>query len=106
LTLRIRIEEEAERDLHQAIERLAADSPELAPAFVDAVEQALHRLAALPQLGRPYFELGDPRLRQLRIWVLRRFGYLIFYRAAEPDLLVERVLHCNRDLLALFLDDE
>lgn len=106
MTLRIRIEEEAERDLHEAIERLAAASPDLAPAFALAVEQALHRLAALPELGRSYFELGDPRVRQLLVWVLRRFGYLIFYRASEPYLLVERVLHGSRDLLALFLDDE
>lgn len=102
----IHFEEEAESDLLAAINHLGDESPPLARAFYDDVFEAIHHLTRYPEIGRRYFDVPDERLRSVRVWVMRRFRYLIFYRAFEDRLLVERILHGSRDLIALFLDDE
>ena len=78
MALRIHFEEEAESDVLVAIDRLGDEDPPLATAFYEAVFEALHRLAAYPEIGRRYFDVPDERLRGVRVWVLRRFSDLLF----------------------------
>lgn len=78
---------------------------ELALRFIDAVDTAVRRLAATPDIGR-LRESGSSRLAGLRSWPVPGFpNHLIFYRTGEELLQIVRVVHGARDLIRL-LDDQ
>jgi len=98
VTLRVFIEELAERDLESHIDFIAADNPRKAAEFIEAVQSAFVRLGELPRIGKVR-EFRDPRLVGVRSWPIPQFAnYLIFYRITETALEVLRVLHGARDI--------
>ena len=76
-------------------------SPEIDPRqpwFIDAVERAFERLAAMPEIG-PVRQFRNPRLLGIRMWPVLAFrNYLIFYRIAADEIQILRILHAARDL--------
>jgi toxin ParE1/3/4 len=91
---------EAERDLEEIADYIAADNPARALSFVQEIRDRCVKLGAAPlaHVARP--ELGDG------IRFCRHKRYLIFFKVDPVDgsVLVVRVLHGARDLLALFGD--
>jgi toxin ParE1/3/4 len=86
------------RDLGEAYEFIAADSPESAERLLDAVEKAIDLLLENPGAGR-LRSFRSPRVRGIRSWAVRGFAsHLIFYRVAGGDLEIVRFLHGARDL--------
>ena len=69
--------------------------------FIDAVDQTMADLAAMPMLGRQV-DLARERLRPLRARAVAGFpDYLLFYEVTPTDIVVIRVLHGARDLPGL-----
>ena len=94
------LREQARRDIDRAVEHYQAEaSPAVALAFLDAVEEAHRLIGEQPAAGSPRYahELDLPGLR---VWVVRRFPYLIFYVEQGADVDVWRVLHGARDVPA------
>jgi toxin ParE1/3/4 len=88
----------AEIDLTEHVEYLARERPSAALRFIDAVERAFARLAAMPEPG-PVRQCRNPRLLGIRMWPVPDFrNYLIFYRIAADEVQILRVLHAARDL--------
>lgn len=91
---------EAERDLEDIADYIAADNPARALSFVQEIRDRCTKIGAAPlaHVARP--ELGDG------IRSCRHKRYLIFFKVDPGDgsVLVVRVLHGARDLLALFGD--
>lgn len=81
---------EAEADLLQARDWYGQESPGLAEAFADSFETILARLETTP-------ELYAVVLRNIRRGKLRRFPYLVYYRAFSDRIEVIGVLHGSRD---------
>lgn len=89
---------EAEVDVTELSESLAQRSPRAALRFLDAAEAALAALAAMPGMGGMY-ETDNPQLAGLRVWPIPGFpNHLVFYREADPNIEIVRVLHGRRDL--------
>lgn len=102
---RLVVERAAEEDLVATTTDILQDSPSAARRFVTAARRTFEQLARQPEMGRQY-QTPHPRLQGLRIWRIRGFTrYLIFYRATEETVFIERVLYGGRDI-ARILDGE
>lgn len=88
---------------------LREDAPAAAIRFLDAVDQSIEAICAMPQIGAPR-PLKNPALSGLRFWAVKDFeDMLIFYLVQSEVLRVVRVLHGRRDIkriLELEKDDE
>ncbi len=69
--------------------------PEIALRFIDAVEQALHRLEGFPEAGR----IRHFRQPGLRSWMVPGFRrWLLFYLPIENGVRLYRVIHSSMEL--------
>ena len=77
---------------------IAQDNQEVADRFLDAVEEAVDRIAQLPYIGTAH-PSSNPALLGLRRWPINGFEkYLIFYLVFEDTIDLVRILHSARDL--------
>lgn len=89
----VRILRRAQRDLLEIQEYIARDDPAAAGRVVEALLDAIERLAQLPKRGsRP----KDERLRGLGYRCLVQARYLVFYKVLRAQVRVYRVLHGRR----------
>ena len=83
----------AEGDLLEIIEYLEGDSPDAVLRVVDALDEAMQRLAENPAIGHTRSDLTRA---DVRFW--RVFKYLVIYRPGTQPLQIVRVLHGRRDV--------
>ncbi len=69
------------------------------------MQAAFRRIGTHPGLGSPRIGM-ELRLDGLCAWPLRRFPYLVFYRAGHDHIDVWRVLHAKRDVPAWIIEPE
>ncbi len=94
------LRERARRDIDEAVDHYLVEAkPAVALAFIDALEDARHRIGDRPGSGSPRHahELDIPGLR---FRPPGRFPYLIFHVEREADIDVWRVLHGVCDIPA------
>jgi plasmid stabilization system protein ParE len=87
----------ADADITAAILHLREKNPLVAMVFVDALEQTLARIREFPELFPMRWRSARPELANVRCAVVRRFGYLIFYRVEADAILILRVMHGSRN---------
>jgi toxin ParE1/3/4 len=92
----VRFTAQAERDLEEIGDYIAADNPSRALAFVQAIREHCERIAHAPSGYPTHPELGE----NLRSCPHGR--YRIFFQPRTDDVLIVRILHAARDLAALF----
>lgn len=87
---------QAEHDLEEIGDYIAADNPSRAVSFVREIREHCLKISASPlaYVARP--ELG----KDIRSCAHGR--YLILFQSSDEDVLIVRVLHGARDLPALF----
>lgn len=93
---RARLSRLAEQDLLEIWSYIARDNPDAADRFVDLLTEKCGLLAEAPEMGRRREELS-PRLRSFPVG-----RYVIFYRIAERDIEVARIISAYRDLGQIF----
>ena len=77
---------------------LAAEAPEIALRFREAVRRTIQSLGQNPQVG-PRYSSGNSRLRNLRSWPVAGFEAIRIYYALEADTMqIIRILHGKRDV--------
>lgn len=86
----------AEGDLLKIIEYLEGDTASAVLKVVDALDEAMDRLADNPGTGHVRRDLTD---EDVRFWPV--FKYLVIYRPDTKPLEIVRVLHGRRDLKRL-----
>ena len=93
-----RLTQRARADLDDIWRYLAVESGSetVADRQIDQLTNSLYTLANWPFLGRPRNDLR----RGLRSHSVGE--YIIFYRIHRRDVLIQRVLHGRRNILALF----
>ncbi len=92
---------QARRDLYEIADYIAADSYSVATRFLTAAEKTFDDIGRMPKIGRSC-AFVNPHLSQLRVWSVFGFEkYKVFYRVAEEQITVIRVLHAARDLEAI-----
>jgi plasmid stabilization system protein ParE len=89
----------AEGDLLKIIEYLQGDSPNAILKVVDALDEAMRRLAENPGIGHVRPDLTD---EDVRFWSV--FKYLVIYRPETKPLEIVRVLHGRRDIKRILGD--
>jgi len=90
----------AHRDVEAATDYyLREGGPNLALAFIDALQTAFRIIGASPATGSPR-HVHELSLPGLRARALKRHPYLVFYLEREDHIDVWRVLHANRDIPA------
>lgn len=90
------ISDAARSDLDEIWLYIAQRSPEDADKFVRVLVSRFPKLASMPVIGRSREELAS-RLRSFPVG-----NYVIFYRRAESNVEIVRVLHGARDFPPLF----
>jgi toxin ParE1/3/4 len=105
---RVFTKRQAEEDANEIWFYIAQDNPQVAEAFLSAIEEASSILSTTPEIGAPrYFYHHE--LHGLRFYPLKKFEkYLMFYRTLEEEEVVEivRIVHGARDLPRLFGEKE
>ena len=87
---------EAEKDLDEITDFIAAGNAAAASRLIDAIEAKCQALAEMPGMGRRREELA-PNLRSSPV---RK--YIIFYRHQDEGIEVIRGIHGHRDIPKLF----
>lgn len=90
MALNVRFDPRAVDDLRDIRDYLLSRSPQGAENVRRHIEATIDRLAIYPRLGRQTDADG------VRILVLTRYPYLIFYTALESDLVVLHIRHGAR----------
>src|SRR5262245_9130840 len=96
---RFRFTPEAEAQLAEIVDFIAADSEDGARRVLNGIYEALDRLADMPQMGHLREDLTD---RPLKFW--RIYSYLIVYDPASSPLSIIAVLHGARDVEQILKD--
>ncbi|MFO7628479.1 MAG: type II toxin-antitoxin system RelE/ParE family toxin [Prochlorococcaceae cyanobacterium] len=90
---------QAELDLEDIGDTIAADNPSIALRFIRDIRAHCERITATPLAYPARPELGP----EIRCCVHQR--YLILFQSTTTEVLIVRVLHGSRDLLAFFADN-
>jgi toxin ParE1/3/4 len=93
---RYRLTPQAEKDLDEILDSIAADDPAAANRLIDSIESKCQALAEMPGMGREREELA-PNLRSSH-----ERKYIIFFRPVEDGAEIIRVIHGARDIPKLF----
>ena len=91
--------QQAELDLEEIADTIAIDSAHAAIRFIQAIREHCARIGLTPLAYPARSELG----LDIRCCVHQR--YLILFQPGASSVLVVRILHGSRDLLALFYID-
>ncbi len=91
---------QALRDLEAIADYIAADNPTRAQSFVQELREHCRRLGDFPESARRFPELGkDARILPYR-------NYVVIYRNLPHQVLIARVIHGARDILAVLSDTD
>ena len=83
---------QAETDILEIWDYIAADSVEQADRWIDKLDQSLHLWATQPMMGRERKELA-PGLRSLPLG-----RYVVFFAPLKDGIDVVRVMHGSLDI--------
>jgi toxin ParE1/3/4 len=102
--LRIVRHRRVKRDILRIYLYLGERNMDAAVRFVQAVNDDLRRLSAMPNIGANR-QSGNPNLAEVRSLPVTGFrNYLIFYRVTASELQALRVIHGARDIDQVFDD--
>lgn len=90
---RFRFTPEAEAQLAEIIDYIAADSDDAARRVLSGIHEALDKLAEMPEMGHTREDLTD---RPLKFWGI--YSYLIVYDPTSSPLAVIAILRGTRDV--------
>jgi len=94
------LREAAARDVDNALDYYLGEGGEfLAAKFIEALEKAFQHIGKYPGAGSPRYAI-ELDLPDVRVHLIRRFPYLIFYIDQEMQVDVWRLLHGQRDIPA------
>lgn len=104
MTLKLIIHESAGNDLYELAVYLDRQSPGLSQRFSRAARQTMDRMAVFPYQGS-HFLPGRASIPELRWLPIDGFpNHLIFYRVAQEQLIVVRIIHGARELESILVD--
>ena len=97
--MRVVLSKQAEIDLEEIGDYIAADSPVRALSFVRELRDHFHRIAKAPLAYAQRPELGDG------VRSCTHGNYLILFIPDESEVFVARVVHGRRELAAVSGDE-
>jgi toxin ParE1/3/4 len=91
---------QAIRDLEAIADYIAADNPTRAQSFVREIRERCRLLGDFPESARKFPELGRDA------HILPYDNYVIIYRNLQHQVLISRIIHGARDILAALSDTD
>ena len=106
MSLKINVTDQATSDAIDIADYLVGQSSfNTSDRFLNATTQAYRQLAEMPGMGSPR-DYGQ-NFSGLRMWHVPKFPtYLIFYRVADMEITILRVLHGAQNIGQIFSDPE
>src|SRR5947209_4264737 len=94
----------ADFDVDSHFAKISSDHLDAAVRFLDAVDDAVRKLARMPGMGAPRdFDLPT---KNLRSWPIKGFrNFLIFYRFSDERIEIIRIVHGAQDITAELSED-
>ncbi|WP_235006797.1 type II toxin-antitoxin system RelE/ParE family toxin [Calothrix rhizosoleniae] len=109
MNYRLIVKDQATQDLRQLANYILVNgNKDIAVKFLSAAEITFEQLVKTPGMGK-VTQLVVSRLGEIRQWRIKDFKeYFIFYRIADANVEILRVLHGARDLADILnkLDEE
>jgi toxin ParE1/3/4 len=101
--MRVRLAPQARTDLDEIWLYVARKSgnPEIATRHIESIARGFGLLAKFPFIGR---SLETSRRPDVRTLVVR--NYIVFYRPAQGEIRILRVIHAARDAYAVFAEEQ
>jgi plasmid stabilization system protein ParE len=93
LKLPLRISADAAAEMAEAARWYDAHQPGLGVEFLDALDDAVVRIAEMPRMGSPVRDVADEAIRRR---VVRRFPYHVIYIELPDRLQILAVAHDRR----------
>ncbi len=87
----------AEADIAAAIHYLGERNPQAAWAFSLELDRMLDRITKFPEWFPHQRRTPNPKYRDVRMVVVRPFGYLIFYTFTANTVTILRVQHGSQN---------
>jgi plasmid stabilization system protein ParE len=87
----------AEADIAHAIAYLLERNPGAAERFVDDLQALTRRLEQFPELYPLQRRSSKPEWQNVRMAVLRRFGYIVFYTCEANRVILRRIIHAAQN---------
>jgi toxin ParE1/3/4 len=87
--MRVRYTQTARAELEEIFAYIERDNPRAAAAVVRRIEQVVGWLRDFPQMG--YLIEND-----VRLFPIGRYPFLIFYTAADDEVIVRNIRHAAR----------
>ncbi len=91
---------QAVRVLEAIADYIAADNPRRARSFVQEIRERCRLLGRFPESARRYPEVGKDA------HILPHRNYVIIYRNLPDQVLISRIIHGARDILAVLSETE
>jgi toxin ParE1/3/4 len=97
--MRIRLAPQARSDLDEIWLHVArsSGSSEIATRHIESIARGFGLLAKIPFIGRNLETSSRPEVRTLAV-----NNYIVFYRPAEGEVRVLRIIHAARDAFEVF----
>ncbi len=86
----------ADSDIAGAILWLLDKNPGAANKFIDDLESLVARLSRFPEIYPLQRRSAKPEWQNVRMAVMRRFNYLVFYTYENNLVVIRRVIHSAR----------
>ena len=93
MTLPLRISEEAEAEMAEGARWYETHRSGLGIGFLEALDEAVARIAEMPRMGSPVSGVADEAIRRRAV---RRFPYHVIYLELPDRLQVLAVAHDHR----------
>jgi plasmid stabilization system protein ParE len=97
--LKVRLSPQGRLDYFSVLNTLLEQRRGREDLFMNEFEKASANLELFPEMGIDMSILG-PGIRRTFVW-----DYHVFYRAADSEIVVERIIHGARDIEAAFFDE-
>jgi plasmid stabilization system protein ParE len=101
--MRIRLAPQARTDLDEIWLYVARKSgnPEIATRHLESIARGFSLLAKFPLIGR---NLDTSNRQNVRTLAVR--NYIVFYRPADGEIRILRIIHVARDAYAVFAEEQ
>jgi plasmid stabilization system protein ParE len=101
--MRIRLAPQARIDLDEIWLYIARKSgkQEIATRHIESIARGFGLLAKFPSIGRSLETSKRPDIRTLAV---RK--YIVFYRPADSEIRILRIIHAARDAYAVFAEEQ
>jgi addiction module RelE/StbE family toxin len=89
--MKIRWTKPALRHVDEIFAYISADNPQVAFSVVQHIDNTVSYLAQFPEMGKPTDKTG------VRMLVIGRYPYLVFYRLKKHEIEILYVMHGARE---------